>query len=291
MSSWDGKSKGSATGYGIFIWVLRKLGLRPAYALLGIVVAWYFLFSFRKVGIMAVLHRRLGLTPWAAWRAAYGNFYGLGESILDRVALMAGIRVPFEFSFDGEEHLRTLLAGGRGGLLLSAHLGNWEIAGHLLKRLDTRIHLVLYDAEYEAIKDSLERFAGERTASIIRLSDDLSHIYAMHEALQRNELICMHADRFRGDARTLDLDFLGAPARFPAGPFMIACKFRVPVCFTLGVKTGRDRYRLEATPPLSCEGNGKDAIRALGAQYAAWLESRLRMYPGQWFNFYDFWHA
>jgi len=291
MSSWDGKSKGSATGYGIFIWVLKTLGLRPAYALLRVVVAWYFLFSFRKVGHMAAVHRRLGRGAWSAWRAAYGNFYGLGESILDRVSLMAGIRVPFAFSFDGEEHLRAMLAGGRGGILLSAHLGNWEIAGHLLKRLDTQIHLVLYDAEYEAIKASLEKFAGERQANIIRLSDDLSHIYAMHEALQRNELICMHADRFRGDARTVSLDFLGTPTRFPAGPFTIACKFRVPVSFTLGIKAGHDRYRLEATPPLTCEGRGEEAIRGLCVQYAKWLESRLRLHPKQWFNFYDFWHA
>ena len=69
---------------------------------------------------------------------------------------MSGIPNRFTFNFDGEENLRKMVELGKGGLLLSAHIGNWEIAGHLLKRLNTKINIVMFDGEVQQIKAYLD---------------------------------------------------------------------------------------------------------------------------------------
>jgi predicted LPLAT superfamily acyltransferase len=205
---------------------------------------------------------------------------------------MAGVQNRFTFSFDGEEYLMDMIREGRGGLLISAHLGNWEIAGFLLKRLETKINIVMYDAEHQKIKEGLEKFTGGRNANIIVVKDDLSHIYAMHDALDRNELVCMHADRFVAGAKTISLAFLGEAARFPAGPFQVASMFKVPVSFTYAIKQGSLHYALSATRPrIPSREEGRFGYESLARAYVDSLEEKARQYPEQWYNYYHFWKA
>ncbi|HAD34385.1 MAG TPA: lipid A biosynthesis acyltransferase, partial [Chitinophagaceae bacterium] len=95
----------------------------------------------------------------------------------------------------GVHHLENMVKQDKGGLLVSAHLGNWEAAGHLLKRLNTRIHIVMYDGEHEKIKAYLDK-VRERSFNVIVIKNDISHIYEINEAFKRNEFVCIHADRF-----------------------------------------------------------------------------------------------
>ena len=132
---------------------------------------------------------------------------------------MAGIENKFTYDFDGEENLREIVRGGKGGILLSAHVGNWEAAGHLLKRLNTRINVVMFDGEHQQIKEYLERVTGGHKVNIILIKEDMSHVYAMGEALQKNELICLHADRFMEGNKTKLSFLLGEEAQFPVGHF------------------------------------------------------------------------
>jgi predicted LPLAT superfamily acyltransferase len=99
--------------------------------------------------------------------------------------------------------LREMVEQKKGGLLLSAHIGNWEIAGHLLKRLGTEIHIVMYDGEQQQLKDYLESITEKHSARIILIKNDLSHIYAIQEALNKNAFVCMHADRFLEGNKTI----------------------------------------------------------------------------------------
>ena len=175
-----------------------------------------------------------GLLPFIK---LYKNYYLFGQTIIDKVVLMRGIRNKFSFDFDGEEHLHEMVqAREKAGLLLSAHIGNWDIAGHLLKRLQTRINIVMFDGEHQKIKEYLEGVTGERNANIIVIKDDLSHIYAITEAFTKNELVCMHADRFMEGNKTMEANFFGENAKFPAGPFVLATRLKVPVSFVFAVK-------------------------------------------------------
>ena len=154
MPSWQGKSKGTTFGYSIFVAVIKKFGVRPAYALLAVVAFYYFLFSFKTSKIIYGFYRkRLRYGRFSSLLKLYRNYYRLGQTLIDKIAIMSGAAVNFTFNFDGEENLRQITTLQKGGLLLSAHIGNWEIAGYLLKRLNTRINIVMFDGEHQKIKE------------------------------------------------------------------------------------------------------------------------------------------
>jgi len=291
MSLWQGKSKGTPLGYRIFVWVLKKFGVLPAYFLLRPVVLYYFFFSFKASRqIYFLYHRKLGYGRLTSIGKLYQNYYLLGQSIIDKVVVMSGIKNNFSFDFDGEENLRKITGLQKGGILLSAHIGNWDVAGHLFKRLETRINIVLYDGEHEQIKEYLESVTGKRNVNIIVIKNDLSHIYAISDAFSKNELVCMHADRFIEGNKTMTTDFLGEKARFPMGPFLLASKFKVPVSFVFAVKESNLHYHFFASEIKDYTILPKEAcMQEMLKDFAGEMEKKVKQYPEQWFNYYNFW--
>ncbi|WP_114790338.1 lipid A biosynthesis acyltransferase [Niabella yanshanensis] len=290
MAEWEGKSRGNKTGYGIFIAVLKKMGVLPAYILLLFVAAYYFLFSWKSSrSIWYYLRKRLGFPVLKSLLSLYQNYYWFGQALIDRIVMMAGIPNRFTFNFDGEQHLHEMVAAGKGGLLLSAHIGNWEIAGHLLRRLNTRINIVMFDGEHQQLKQYLENTTGKRNANIIVIKDNISHIYEIMEALNNNELVCMHSDRFLPGNKTLKADFLGKRAYFPQGPFALATKLNVPVTFVFAMKESFFHYHFFAAPPVVYRTQpGISSEKVLEAFVDAMTE-KVKSYPAQWYNYYDFW--
>lgn len=291
MSSWHGKSRGTPLGYRIFVWVLKTFGVLSGYFLLRFVALYYFFFSFKASRHIYLLYRqRLGYSWFASVTKIYRNYFLLGQGIIDKVVLNSGIKNNFTFEFDGEENLRQIAATGKGGILLSAHIGNWDVAGNLFNRLESRINIVLYDGEHEQIKEYLEGVMGKRNMSIIVIKNDLSHIYKISEALSNNELVCMHADRFMKGNKTITAGFLGEPARFPMGPFLLASKFKVPVTYVFAVKESNLHYHLFSSNIKDYTTVAKNEVmQQMLTEYVAEIEKKIKQYPEQWFNYYNFW--
>ena len=291
MSSWQGKSRGNKLGYRIFIWILRNAGVFPAYFLLRFVAFYFFLFSRKSSKpLLHVYQNRLSMGWFKAWATIYSNYRLLGQGIIDKIVIMSGIKNRFTFNFDGEEHIRTMIAGGKGGMLLSGHIGNWDIAGHLLKRMQTRINIVLFDGEHAQIKEYLEAIVGPKSMHIIVIKEDLSHIYQISEAFQNNELVCMHADRFLPGNKTLATEFLGGSAHFPMGPFLLAATFKVPVCYVFAAKESNLHYHLFSSKPFNYQHLRREqAIQQMLLDFTDEMEVKVRRYPAQWFNYYNFW--
>lgn len=286
MASWKGKTRGGLLGYKIFIFVLRKSGLKAAYALLRIVAAYFVLFAPSASRSMYAYFRNiLHYSPSKAFVSLYKNYYVFGQTLLDKVALMAGLENRFTYTFEGEEHLRQFRENNTGGILISAHLGNWEIAGFLLNRLDMRVNIVMFEAEHEKIKEYLGQVMQNRHINVIPIKQDLSHIFLINKAIRNKEVICMHGDRFVEGSRIAEINFMGQSANFPLGPFTLASKLGVPYSFVYAVKDSPTHYHLSATP-LQLAGNMPLEILQ---HYVNSLERKLRQHPLQWFNYYDFW--
>ncbi|HEY2349194.1 MAG TPA: lipid A biosynthesis acyltransferase [Puia sp.] len=290
MPSWQGKSRGNKTGFRIFVWVLKNAGVRPAYLLLRFVAFYFFIFSGKAFRHQFVFfHKRLGYSRLRSIVNIYKNYYWFGQTIIDKIALMSGINSPFHFNFEGEDDLRQMVSQSKGGLLLSAHIGNWEIAGHLLQRLGTDMFIVMYDGEARQIKDYLARVTEKYSAHIILIKEDLSHIYAIQEALSNNAFVCMHADRFLEGNKTLNALFLKKTARFPAGPFLLARTFQIPVSFVFAMKDNSFDYHFYASAPKIFSGGRDSSIEEMLREYCLSMEKCIRKYPLQWYNYYDFW--
>ena len=292
MSLWQGKSKGNKAGYQFFVWVLKTFGVMPAYFLLRFVVLYFFLFSYKSSKEIYSLYRnKLKYSPISAIIKLYKNYYLLGQSIIDKVVVMSGIKNKFTYNFDGEENLREITALQKGGILLSAHIGNWDIAGYLLKRLDTKINIVMFDGEHKQIKEYLATVTGKKSFNIIFIKNDLSHIYEISDAFKNNELVCMHADRFLEGNKTIATNLLGKMARFPMGPFALASTFKVPVSFVFSVKENNLHYHFFASKIKKYSHLDKGVVmQEMLNDFATEMEMKVKKYPEQWFNYYNFWN-
>src|SRR5580765_937950 len=115
MPSWQGKSRGNKFGYGIFVGVLKKFGVLPAYFLLRFVTLYYFCFSSKTSKfIFDYFHRRLGFSRFKSIFKIYTNYYLLGQTVIDKVVIMSGIPNRFSFDFDGEDYLRQMAGLQKG---------------------------------------------------------------------------------------------------------------------------------------------------------------------------------
>lgn len=288
MAQWEGKSKGTVLGYKIFVFFIKKAGVRTAYFILLFVAGYYFLFLKKSNrAIFYYFRQRLGYSWLKAKVMVYKSYFTFGQTIIDKISISAGMRNHFTYEFDGVETLKKLLADKKGGVLISAHMGNFEIAEHFFGEidLDFQINLVTTDLEHSAIKDYLEKITQKSSIKFILIKDDLSHIFDINAALARNELVCFTGDRYFEGVKSLTGNLLGEEAKFPAGPFLIASRLKVPVVFVYVMKEPKLHYHLYAR---EAEVKHRDE-KALLQEYIRSVESMVEKYPLQWFNYFDFW--
>ena len=142
----------------------------------------------------------------------------------------------------------------------------------------------MLDAEVEKIKRFLNEQTEKAKYNLIPLKEDMSHLILIHQALKRNEMIALHADRTISGQKNFAFPFLNGTAQFPSGPFILARKFKVPITFVFALKTSSTHYQLNATDPI-LESSSPEEI---AQKYVQRLEEMVKRAPEQWFNFYDY---
>jgi len=208
------------------------------------------------------------------------------------MASLLGFDNLFTYQFDGEAQLKEIVDGNKGGILIGAHIGNWEIASHHLNRFKGKVHLLMLDAEQKKIKQLLSNISVHYpdNVNIIVVKDDFSHIYEVSKALQDKEIVCIHGDRFLKDSKTERINFMGKIALFSTGPFILAAKFKVPICYFYGMKENRKHYHLFAfTSKVNTTKYSNNLPIEMLLEYTSNLESIINKYPKQWFNYFYFW--
>jgi predicted LPLAT superfamily acyltransferase len=289
MSQWDGKSKGTVLGYKIFVFFIKKVGIKSAYLILYFVASYYFIFLKKNnASIFYYFRKRLGYSYIKSKQMVFKSYYTFGQTIIDKIAIGAGLKSKFTYEHDGGEIIIKLLEEKKGGVLISAHIGNFEIAEHFFSEIDVnfQINLVTTDLEHSTIKNYLESITQKPTIKFIIIADDLSHIFEINAALARNELVCFTGDRYFEGVKSLSENLLGQEALFPAGPFLIASRLKVPVVFVYVMKEPNLHYHLYTREAKVKHRDDKGLLR----EYTESVEKMIEKYPLQWFNYFDFWN-
>jgi len=290
--SGSGKLRGGRWGIWFFITALRLFGLRFTYALT-VPCAVYFSFASPDVAATMDFHRRIfGPQPW--WKRrwlVFKHFLSFGIALIDRTAILAGQTSRFSFSFDGENHVREMLAQGKGVLLLTAHLGNWEAAGQLLARLDVPINVTGFDNETAAMRDLLNRSSHVKFR-LLPLTGSPTDVIPLVAALRRGEIVAMLGDRtYRSPAAPVN--FLGSPTAFPIGAYVMAAIAEAPLVQVFSLREPGGHYHFFGFPPqrpqLPPHHERDDYLQKCAAHFADNLESVLKRDPLQWYNFFPFW--
>jgi predicted LPLAT superfamily acyltransferase len=289
-AEWQGKSRGTVLGYKIFVFFIKNLGLGSAYLILYFVAAYFCLFSKdSSKAIYYYFNKRLNYSNTKSLLSIYKSYYVFGQTIIDKVAISSGLRDKFTYEFDGIHLIKETIKQKKGGVLISAHVGNFEIAEFFFGELEekTSISLLTTDVEHTAIKDYIESVTSESNINLIIIKDDLSHIFEINAALARNEIVCITGDRYVSGSKFLTQSILGAEAKFPAGPFLLASRLNVPVLFVYVMKETSTHYHLYARKAKAKQRDSNMLLK----EYSESVSWMLEKYPLQWFNYFDFWNS
>jgi lauroyl/myristoyl acyltransferase len=167
---------------------------------------------------------------------------------------------------------------------LTAHIGNWELAGRILAQHSARTtHVVVAVEEARALERWLRR-DGSGIRFVPRSHPTVS--LTLIAALRRGEAVALQGDRALGNRGDVPVPFFGHPAPFPIGAFQLARAAAVPIVPAFCTLDADGRYILKVFEPLKVvRGGEEDSLRA----WVAMLEGLVAQKPTQWFNFFDIW--
>ncbi len=229
------------------------------------------------------------------WHALQ-HFFAFGESLIDKFGAWIGrIDRRDVDAIDGGA-FEAMRDDKRGTLIISAHIGATEIVRAIASRHQKRrITIVLHTAHAKNYNDMIKRFAPKSQVSLVQAAEfDVGMAMALSAAIGRGEWVVIMGDRMpvKRSERGVVVQFLGAPAQMPQGPFILAAALRCPV-YTLFCTKLNGRHRVQVS--LMTDGvalprrDREAALQALVQRYANALEEIVLGAPYQWFNFYDYW--
>lgn len=287
---WAGTTYGNAWMHKWLIRLLRYIDTRVLYLFVAVFVIPVCLLLNPSRGIAyRFFRRRMGYGRMkSAWKT-YVNHCLFGQVVIDKFAMYAGKR--FNIEIENNDLFLDLAARQEGFVQLSAHIGNYEIAGYSLVSENKRMNALVFAGEKESVmknRDSL--FAGTNT-KMIAIQPDMSHLFEINKALTDGEIVSISADRINGSQKFIEHDFLGAKARFPLGSFSVATMRSLNVLAVNVMKTSLKSYKIYVTPLIyDKEASRQEQIRQLSLAYVVELEKRVRQFPTQWYNYFEFWH-
>jgi len=190
---------------------------------------------------------------------------------------------------EGVPEFEKTLALGHGAVLLTAHLGNWELGGYFLGQKKLPINVVYYPDRFQRIELFRSQSRQEMAVKEIRIGTGPFAALPVIRALRKNEIVAMQGDRdFRGGG--LNVRFFGRQVRFPAGPVICAMAANSPIIPVFILRTPEHKYDIIAKAPIFVTGTIKfqaDIERNLQT-VATVIEDMVRLYPEQWYCFYPF---
>jgi KDO2-lipid IV(A) lauroyltransferase len=194
--------------------------------------------------------------------------------------------------YEGADFIDNALKKGKGLILLTAHLGNWELGGLLFNILGYSMNVVTLVDEDLKIDEVRERWRRGRGIKSLIVHDSITAAKNIAAALARNEIVAMLGDRATRTNR-MKIKFAGKDTYFPTGPMILSLLTKAPIIPGFVVYQGRGKYYGVAESPIYTEDTGKreeDIRRTLGKVVKV-FEKYIRKYPDQWYNFYSFWHT
>lgn len=292
----DVGEKGSALGIRFLVLLATGLGRTAARLVLPLVTLWFVaLHPGVRRSSRDYLRRVRGRAGLAD---VYRHVLTFARVTLDRLFLVRGRTGDLVLRFHGEEHLRALREQGRGAILLLAHVGSFEVMRASSVERSFRLNVLGYFRNARLLNDALRRLNPDVDARLVEIRpEDPGFVFEVQDRVEAGELVATMGDRVGHDGKAVAVEFLGAPARFPTGPYLLAAVLGCPVYLCFGLYADPDRYDLTCEPfaeriELPRDRDARErAVRDLAARYAARLEAHVRTAPDNWFNFYDFWSA
>jgi predicted LPLAT superfamily acyltransferase len=297
---WSGFNEVSfVAGMRLLFWICRVFGRWPFRIVLYPVLAWYVLTKPRARRVSRAYLRRVAACGGPANLSVLRHFATFAETILDKMLLWGGLYDTRSVSLhgvDGDDGVNRCLDEGRGALLICAHLGNLDLC-RVLSQRNARLKLtvLVHTRHAQAFNRMLERLNPDSQLNLMQVTE-ITPATAMllAEKVAQGEFVVIAGDRVpvSPQPRVAVAPFLGQPAAFPIGPYVLASVLQCPVYLLFSMRIGQcSEIRFELfRESLHLPRKAREAMLAeLAAAYAARLQYHCLRAPLEWFNFYDFW--
>ncbi len=288
------KKRGNKLGFWFFKVSLYLFGLYGAYGLLYIVCFYYVIFDRPAVSSsLAYIEKRFPNCSFLKKRLhVYLLFVSQGKQLIDRYAVISEGGI-FDIQLTGYEHFMSLIQNSAQGLiLLTAHVGNWQMALTTLKKTGRTVYLLMRPEDNRAVQNSLNISHEQSHLRIISPEQYLGGVVEIMKVLNKGHIVSIMGDRNYG-TNTLEVSFLGKKALFPTGAFAIAAAAKCPVVVLLATKVSAYRYSIDVSnifyPRYQGSLNKNQQIRQWVQKFAVLLETYIKRHPYQCFLFHDVW--
>ncbi|MBF4243459.1 glycosyltransferase family 2 protein [Vibrio anguillarum] len=232
--------------------------------------------------------------------SSYNHLLSFGHTMLDKLAAWKGDFSVKNLTIHGQELFQTLAERKQGVLLLGSHLGNIELCRALGRRHShIKINALVFTEHAErfnAVMKAINPNSELNLIQVSRLGPDTAIL--LQQKIEQGEWVVIVGDRTSTskETRAVWADFLGQPAPFPQGPFMLASVLKAPVYLLFGLRDERSKtphfnvYFEHFSDNIDLPRKERQAALAQVVQrYADRLEHYTLQAPLQWYNFFNFW--
>lgn len=286
---WKGNTGGKPWMQRFLVFWFRYVPLSIPYFCMAWIVPFYMVGN--RTGYLSIyryFRKRQKYSVLKSFWMVYLNHYRFGQIIIDRFAMYAG--KSFRVTIEGQELFDALDSQSEGFVILSSHIGNYELAGYSLIPQNKSFNVLIYDGETQQVMKGRHLMFDEKKIQMIPVNSDMSHIFQINRALSEGNIVSIPGDRVFGSSKTVPVHFLGDIAHFPKGPFAIAIQRSVGLLAVFVLKESCSSYRVNVKAVSQPEEtNRMNHASTIAQLFAGHIEEILHQYPEQWFNYYNFW--
>ncbi len=275
------KKYGSALGHKIILYLYKLLGYRFVSFILNFVALYYVLFTRDIKKSLESYYEHLGVPLTFIRYFKHIKLFAL--SIFDRfISRMKPDTLVFE-----HDNKEAFLSLQEGGIVLLSHIGGWATAGHSMQADIPPMNIVMFESTQDEISElekSKERMNEQKVKIIDLAKGAITANIQIANALMAKEVVAMMADRVVDERRVVEVVFLGTPIEINRNPFDIAHRFKKPLVAAFVLLEKEQHYKL-IFKEISINDR---TVEEIAQEYIDILTKIIKIYPNQWYNFYDF---
>lgn len=287
---WTGNTFGTGFMHRSLIGMLKHTGVRIWYAFSAIfIIPFCLIFSPGAKTAWHYFRRRQKYGRWKSLLMTYVNHVLFAQVVIDKFAMYAGKKMKLKV--ENYDIFKQLAAKDEGFVMLSAHIGCYEMAGYELVSDRKPFNALVFAGEKASVMQGRNKLFTGNNIKMIPLTSDMSYLFKIDQALARGEIVSIPADRVFGSAKTIKVELLGADAELPWGPFSVPAMRGLEVIAVNVMKTSVKGYTAYVTRlDYDKDASRKQQVQQLADNYAKELERMINLYPAQWYNYFEFWN-
>ncbi len=295
------QERGTPVGLKLLVWSYKVFGRTFFKLVLHPVIAYFTLFAGEtkqaSIQYQQKMQAYTGQKGRIGWTKVYAHFYQFGLAAIDKIGSWMGDIQEKNVTIHNDQINDEIARSGKGAIFIGSHLGNLELSraiGQNRKKLV--INAVVFNKHALNFQEVLKQSNPNTMLNLIHVESVGSDTaILLKQKVDQGEVVIIVGDRTSVNSigRVEYVDFLGTPAPFSQGPFILAGILDCPVYLIFCIKQ-QDRYHVYLEPFKKSmklpRKDRREALRKIIQEYADRLAFYAQKAPLQWFNFFDFWH-